>query len=93
MTNILNRSLCIVNKIARKPYYRDDNFLQEVGAKIRENRLKAGLTQMDLAFKCNDIDYSQINRLELGKVNFSISYLKLIASALNVKIADLMPFE
>jgi transcriptional regulator with XRE-family HTH domain len=80
-----------VNKIARKPYYRDDDFLQQVGAKIRENRLKAGLTQMDLAFKCNDIDYSQINRLELGKVNFSISYLKLIASVLNVKIADLMP--
>ena len=61
--------------------------------KIRENRLKSGLTQMDLAFKCNDIDYSQINRLELGKVNFSISYLKLIASVLNVKITDLLPNE
>ena len=35
---------------------------------------------MDLAFKCNDIDYSQINRIELGKVNFSVSYLSLIAS-------------
>ena len=80
-----------MNNIVRKPYYRDDNFLQEVGAKIRENRLKAGLTQMDLAFKCNDIDYSQINRLELGKVNFSISYLKLIASVLNVNITDLIP--
>jgi transcriptional regulator with XRE-family HTH domain len=64
-----------------------------VGAKIRENRLKSGLTQMDLAFKCNDIDYSQINRLELGKVNFSISYLKLIASVLNVTITDLLPRE
>lgn len=82
-----------MNKITRKPYYRDDTFLKEVGAKIRENRLKSGLTQMDLAFKCNDIDYSQINRLELGKVNFSISYLKLIASVLNVTISDLLPIE
>ena len=30
---------------------------------------------MELAFTCNDIDYSQINRIELGKVNFSISFL------------------
>jgi transcriptional regulator with XRE-family HTH domain len=64
-----------------------------VGAKIRENRIKMGLTQMDLAFKCNDIDYSQINRLELGKVNFSISYLKLIASVLEIKINELLPNE
>ena len=48
---------------------------------------------MDLAFKCNDIDYSQINRLELGKVNFSISYLKLIASVLEIKINELLPNE
>lgn len=40
------------------------------------------MTQMDLAFKCCDMDYSQINRLELGKINFSVSYLKLIAGAL-----------
>ena len=82
-----------MNKKLRKPYYRDDTFLKEVGERIRENRLKLGLTQMDLAFKCNDIDYSQINRLELGKVNFSISYLKLIASVMNVHIADLIPSE
>lgn len=82
-----------MNKKTRKPYYRDDTFLKEVGARIRENRLKLGLTQMDLAFKCNDVDYSQINRLELGKVNFSISYLKLIASVLNVKIIELLPIE
>ena len=82
-----------MNKKLRKPYYRDDTFLKEVGERIRENRLKLGLTQMDLAFKCNDIDYSQINRLELGKVNFSISYLKLIASVMKVNIADLIPSE
>ena len=46
---------------------------------------------MDLAFRCNDKDYSQINRVELGKVNFSVSYLTLIADALGVKPKDLLP--
>ncbi|MFM2439555.1 MAG: hypothetical protein RLZ16_553, partial [Bacteroidota bacterium] len=45
------------------------------------------------AFKCNDKDYSQINRLELGKINFSVSYLYLIANALEVKPSDLIPDE
>ena len=74
-----------------KKYYRDDEFLSSIGEKIREIRLSKNLTQMDLAFKCNDKDYSQINRVELGKVNFSVSYLSLIASALEVKPKDLLP--
>ncbi|MFT3908273.1 MAG: helix-turn-helix transcriptional regulator [Ferruginibacter sp.] len=80
-----------MKKGTRKPYYRDDHFLKEIGEKIRDLRLKQGLTQMDLAFKCNDKDYSQINRVELGKVNFSVSYLSLIAAALEVKPKELLP--
>ena len=79
------------NPIKRGKYFRDDVFLLKIGERIRELRLKTGLTQMDLAFKCNDKDYSQINRVELGKVNFSVSYLTLIADALGVKPKDLLP--
>ena len=80
-----------MKKQIKKKYYRDDNFLKEIGCKVRELRLAKGLTQMDLAFKCNDKDYSQINRVELGKVNFSVSYLSLIAKALEVTPNDLLP--
>lgn len=80
-----------MKKQARKGYYRDDEFLKQVGDKIRELRLEKGLTQMDLAFACNDKDYSQINRIELGKVNFSVSYLTLIAKVLDVTPQDLLP--
>lgn len=59
--------------------------------KVRALRTAKGITQMDLAFKCNDKDYSQINRIELGKVNFSVSYLSLIAKALDVTPKDLLP--
>ena len=73
-----------------KKYYRDDEFLRNVGQKIRAIRLSKGITQTELAFKCNDKDYSQINRVELGKVNFSVSYLSLIAFALEVSPNDLI---
>ena len=75
----------------RKQYFRDDEFLQKIGENIRTMRLEQGMTQMDLAFKCNDKDYSQINRIELGKVNFSISYLSLIAQALETNPKELIP--
>ena len=78
-------------KSTPKAYYRDDEFLKAIGARVRELRLARGLSQMELAFKCKDKDYSQINRVELGKVNFSVSYLKLIAGALDVSPKDLLP--
>ena len=74
----------------RKPYYRDDVFLRKLGENVRALRIKKGLTQMELAFACGDKDYSQINRIELGKVNFSVSYLSLLADALNVEPGDLL---
>jgi len=73
-----------------KKYYRDDKFLRNVGQKIRAIRLSKGITQTELAFKYNDKDYAQINRVELGKVNFSVSYLSLIALALEVSPNDLI---
>jgi len=81
-----------VKKRTRKPYYRDDAFLKQIGERVRELRQKKGLSQMELAFKCNDKDYSQINRVELGKVNFSVSYIILIANALETAPKDLLPY-
>lgn len=46
---------------------------------------------MELAFACDDKDYSQFNRVELGKVNFSISHLSLIAKYLGLQPQDLLP--
>lgn len=80
-----------MKKLIKRAYYRDDSFLQKIGERVRELRVAQGMTQMDLAFKCNDKDYSQINRVELGKVNFSVSYLALISEALGVTPHDLLP--
>lgn len=80
-------------KAERKKYYRDELFLKQIGLRIRQLRLKKGMTQEELAFECDYADFSQINRIELGKVNFSISYLKLIAEKLEVPVKDLLNFE
>jgi len=80
-----------VSKESKKSYYRDDVFLKALGENIRRIRLENGLTQTELAFECDDKDYSQINRVELGKVNFSVSHLYLIAQALHVKVKEIMP--
>lgn len=80
-----------MKKATKRIYYRDDTFLQKIGEKVRELRTAQGMTQMDLAFKCHDKDYSQINRVELGKVNFSVSYLSLISDALGVSPQELLP--
>ena len=63
--------------------------MKQVGERIREIRTIKKITQEDLANECG-IDYSQVNRMELGKVNFSISYLFLIADALKVHPAKLL---
>lgn len=77
----------------KRSYYRNDEFLKKIGTRIRKLRLAKGLTQMELAFNCGDFDYSQINRIELGKVNFSISYLILLAQALEVEPNELLIFK
>jgi transcriptional regulator with XRE-family HTH domain len=57
---------------------------------VRKYRKEKGLSQMDLAYACNDTDYSQINRIELGKVNFSVSFLTMLATKLDVDVKDLL---
>ncbi len=64
--------------------------MKQVGEKIRDIRSKRNVSIEALANECG-VDYSQVNRMELGKVNFSISYLNKIASALGVDPKELLP--
>lgn len=49
-------------------YYKDKNALKQIGNKMREIRISKEISQENLANEC-DIDYSQVNRMELRKVN------------------------
>jgi transcriptional regulator with XRE-family HTH domain len=78
-----------VNQRVVKKYFKDDKLLVQIGDKIRKIRTERGISQEFLANEC-DVDYSQINRMELGKVNFRVSLLTKIASALKVHPQDLL---
>ena len=67
-------------------HYRDDERLRKIGGKIRFYRTEKGLTQAELAQECGDKDWSQISRMERGLVNFTVSYLFLLARILDVPV-------
>jgi len=61
---------------------------QRVGQKIRELRTQKGYTLESLANEAN-IDYTQLSRIELGKINTSIFQVYQIACFLKTPIPDL----
>ncbi len=80
----------LVKKRSKRTYFKEEALLIQIGIKIREIRTKKYISQDTLA-KDFEIDYSQVNRMELGKVNFGISYLYKIATALGVNPKTLLP--
>lgn len=75
---------------ATRTYYKDAEALKLVGQKIRELRTQKKISIEGLANECG-VDTTQIGRMELGKVNFNISFLFLIAKGLNVDPRELIP--
>ncbi|MES1221445.1 MAG: helix-turn-helix transcriptional regulator, partial [Bacteroidota bacterium] len=55
--------------------------------RIKELRLKRGLTQNDLAIQCN-FEKASLSRIESGKTNMTVLTLFKISKALEVDIAD-----
>ena len=69
-----------------------DNSLQiNVGKQIQKLRKLKGISQQDLAAKCN-FEKSNMSRLEAGRVNPSLSTLEKVANALDVTLAEFFTF-
>jgi len=60
-----------------------------IGRRVREARLKLGLTQECLAARAN-LHYSYIGQVERGNKVPSLKTLSKIAKALNLKVEDLI---
>ncbi len=70
-----------------------DNTLQiMVGKQIQKLRELKGISQQDLAAKCN-FEKSNLSRLEAGRVNPTLSTLEKVAKALEVTLAELFSFS
>lgn len=59
-----------------------------VGLKIREIRLKKRLTIEKAAHNAG-LEYTQLSRIELGKINTSIYHVFIITESLEVKMHDI----
>jgi len=66
-------------------------FLKKLGKNIARKREEAGLSQTELALRC-DKDRQSLNRLENGRINPSIYYLLELSVELNVSLKDLFDF-
>lgn len=58
-----------------------------MGAKIKSIRLKKGIRQTEIAYRCN-FDKSSYNSIEAGKRNITIITLHKIANALEEPIEN-----
>ena len=69
-----------------------NNSLQiNVGKQIQKIRESKGLSQQDLAAKCN-FEKSNMSRLETGRVNPTLSTLEKVAKALDISLVELFSF-
>jgi transcriptional regulator with XRE-family HTH domain len=58
---------------------------QNLGKQVREARMNNGLTQEELAFKCN-LDIRTIQRIESGRVKPRDYTIRIISKALNMEL-------
>ena len=74
-------------------YKKDDQkFLEQLGSRIREQRLENGLSQEKLSFECG-LDRTYIGSVERGERNIAAINLKKISSALNISFSELFNFD
>jgi transcriptional regulator with XRE-family HTH domain len=66
-----------------------DSFIKRVGFAIRDLRNKRGLTIEQLAIDSN-MEYAQLCKIELGKVNTSIFQIYKIANAFGISVSELL---
>lgn len=66
-----------------------ENISKQFGKKVREVRLKQGLSQGDVARKLN-LHRSYVSGIERGVRNPSLKVVQKIAKALGAKVGDLL---
>lgn len=79
-------SLCSVSKSA---HYKDEPAIKAFGSKVRQLRMKKGLTLEEFANSV-DLHATQLGRIERGETNVTISYITLLAKVLKVSASDLL---
>lgn len=69
-----------------------ENFQLQFGKKIQKLRKERGLSYRKLAQQCN-IDYSDLSKIEKGKVNVQLSTIVELSKGLEVHPSSLFDFD
>jgi len=64
-----------------------------LGKRIRERRKELGLTQIELALRCVEVDSGYISMLETGKRSPTLQIINDIAQGLEITMAALLSGE
>src|SRR5579871_6582366 len=70
----------------------DEEFLQFLGKRVREQRSRRGMTRRSVA-QAADVSERYLAQLEAGDGNISVMLLRRIAAALHVPLAQLLAAE
>ncbi|MCD8092869.1 MAG: helix-turn-helix domain-containing protein [Bacteroides sp.] len=81
----------ITNDNSRKKMNEQQLFLK-IGDKIKEIRTLKGISQQDLAAKCN-FEKANMSRIEAGRTNLTLKNAYKISLALGVKLKELVDVE
>jgi transcriptional regulator with XRE-family HTH domain len=68
----------------------NEQFLVNLGSRIKQIRGERKMTQISLATKC-DFEKASMSRIESGKTNSTILTLRKISKALEVEVGELFP--
>ena len=69
-----------------------EEILFRIGRRIADLRRDRGISQQDLAARCN-FEKSNLSRIEYGRSNMTIATLLTISRALGVKLRELVDVE
>jgi transcriptional regulator with XRE-family HTH domain len=78
--------------VQKGSHYRDKDAIRNFGKRVRELRIKKGMTIEEFANSV-DLHVTQVGRIERGETNSTISYIFLIAKKLGVSPAELLKFD
>ena len=82
------KPILLFNLKTTLPIMESEEVLKSLGLRIRSLRKERGLTQIELAYRCN-MEPSNLNRIEAGRTNPTVRSLTLVANGLGLKLVNL----
>lgn len=82
----------LLSQMITKEKMNEQQLFIKIGDKIKEIRISKGISQQDLAAKCN-FEKANMSRIEAGRTNLTIKNAYKISIALGVNLKELVDVE